>query len=206
MKAADWDERYASTPLVWSAGPNALFAELTAALPPGRALDVACGEGRTALWLAEQGWQVTAVDFSAVGIDKGRERAQAAGVDIEWVVEDVTTADLGTRAYDLVAVLYLHLPAAVMADVLARSGAAVAPGGRLVVLGHDRTNLTEGVGGPQDPDILLEPEQVAAALSSMELERCERVRRETPDGVAVDTLVVARAPDPAGSPTGAGGG
>ena len=64
MDAPEWDARYAATPMVWSAGPNALFAELAAGLPPGRALDVACGEGRTALWLAARGWQVRAVDFS----------------------------------------------------------------------------------------------------------------------------------------------
>ncbi len=193
MEATDWDERYAAAPFVWSAGPNQLFAELTGGLPPGRALDVAAGEGRTAHWLAERGWQVTAVDFSSVGVDKGRKRAEAAGLHIDWVVADVTTADLGTGTYDLVAVLYLHLPRPAMAEVLARCAGSLAPGGRLIVLGHDRTNLAHGVGGPQDPAILHDPDEIAAAVPDLQVERCERVHRETPDGTAIDLLLVAHA-------------
>jgi SAM-dependent methyltransferase len=188
-----WDERYAAAPLVWSAGPNALFAELAGPWPPGRALDVACGEGRTAVWLAGRGWSVRAVDFSAVGVEKARRRAEQEGVDVEWQVLDVVGADLGT-GYDLVVVLYLHLPEHQSAAVLAACGRALAPGGRLVYLGHARDNLRRGVGGPQDPTVLPTPELLAAWAGDLVVERCEHVDRATPDGTAVDVLLVASRP------------
>jgi 2-polyprenyl-3-methyl-5-hydroxy-6-metoxy-1,4-benzoquinol methylase len=191
MDAAAWDDRYASAPLVWSSTPNALFAEVTASLPPGRALDIAAGEGRNALWLAQRGWQVTAIDFSRVAIDKARARAAAAGLAVDWQVADVTVTAFGSQAYDLVAVLYLHLPPGEMRDVLVRAAAAVAPGGTLFVLGHDRDNLEHGCGGPQDPTILHTTDSLAEATTELTPLRLEQVRRPTPEGDAIDTLLVA---------------
>jgi 2-polyprenyl-3-methyl-5-hydroxy-6-metoxy-1,4-benzoquinol methylase len=191
VDADAWDERYASQPLVWSAGPNALFAELVADWPVGRALDVACGEGRTAIWLASRGWQVTAVDFSAAGVAKGRERAAAEGVDVEWQVGDVVRDDLGS-GYDLVAVLYLQLPHVQMAAVVGRCVDALAPGGRLVVIAHDVENLTRGVGGPQDASVLPSADLLREWARAAQVERAEQVTRETPNGTAIDVLMVAR--------------
>src|SRR5687767_10791749 len=119
MTAADWDERYAAG-RQWSDAPNALAAQLLSDLPPGRALDVAAGEGRMSLWLASRGWQVTALDLSAAGLDRGRARAAELGLQVDWQVADATTAELGEQAHDLVLVLYLHLPRADLAAVLAR--------------------------------------------------------------------------------------
>ncbi|KQX66806.1 bifunctional 2-polyprenyl-6-hydroxyphenol methylase/3-demethylubiquinol 3-O-methyltransferase UbiG [Angustibacter sp. Root456] len=191
MDADAWDARYESQPMVWSAGPNALFAELTSDWPAGRALDVACGEGRTAIWLASRGWQVRAVDFSPAGIAKGRERATAEGLDVEWQVGDVRTADLGT-GYDLVALLYLQLPHDQMATVLARCVEALAPGGRLVVIAHDVDNLTRGVGGPRDASVLPSVALLREWAAGAHIERAEQVERETPDGAAIDVLLIAR--------------
>jgi 2-polyprenyl-3-methyl-5-hydroxy-6-metoxy-1,4-benzoquinol methylase len=191
MDADDWDARYASQPMVWSAGPNAMFAELTADWAPGRALDVACGEGRTAIWLAERGWHVTAIDFSAAGVAKGRERAAAQGLQVDWVVDDVVTADLGS-GYDLVALLYLQLPHAQMATVMGHCVDALAPGGRLVVIAHDIDNLTRGVGGPQDASVLPSVSLLREWAGAATVERAEQVERETPDGTAIDVLLVAR--------------
>ena len=84
-RRARWDKRYASKDLVWSAGPNETFAREVGSLTPGRAVDVACGEGRNALWLAEQGWQVTAIDFSTVAIKKAQPIAQHRGVEVQSV-------------------------------------------------------------------------------------------------------------------------
>jgi 2-polyprenyl-3-methyl-5-hydroxy-6-metoxy-1,4-benzoquinol methylase len=180
--------------MVWSAGPNALFAELVTPWPAGRALDVAAGEGRTAIWLAARGWQVRALDFSAVGVDKGRRLAEQRGVasDVEWVVDDATTADLGS-GYDLVALLYLHLPQPQLADVVGRCVQALAPGGRLVVIAHDRDNIAHGVGGPQDPSVLPTAELLRHWARAAEVERAEQVERVTEAGTAIDVLLVARA-------------
>ncbi len=115
MDAEAWDERYAASELVWSAEPNRFVAEELADLPPGRAVDLAAGEGRNAIWLARRGWQVTAVDFSAVALEKGARLAGVStgstAVDVEWVVADATTwrAD---EPLDLAVIAYLQVPAA----------------------------------------------------------------------------------------------
>lgn len=195
MDARAWDERYAAAPLLWSAGPNALFAELTEDLPPGRALDLAAGEGRTALWLASRGWTVTAVDFSGVALDKGRVLSERAGVTVDWVRADVTEPAAIRGSYDLVAVLYLHLAEKVIRDVLRRAVDAVAPGGRLVLIGHDRDNISHGTGGPQDPAILYTTELLADWLGDLEVRRLEQVPRPVGEQTAIDTLLVATARD-----------
>lgn len=197
MRAAGWDERYRAEPLLWSAGPNPFLVEEVAGLPPGRALDVACGEGRNALWLADQGWSVTAVDFSVVAVERGRRLAGDRGLDVEWVVADVLSYVPAGSTYDLVALLYLHLPAADRRRALAQAAAAVAPGGMLLVVGHDTTNLTEGAGGPRDASVLFTPADIIEDLAGqpgLVAERAEVVRRATGDGQpeALDALVRLR--------------
>lgn len=201
MDAGVWDERYAASELVWSAGPNQFVESELAGLPPGRALDLACGEGRNALWLAARGWQVTAMDFSAVAVEKGRQLSDR----VDWVVGDALVSPVPTDL-DLVVVAYLQLPTAERAVALRRAVAALAPGGRLLVVAHDSTNLTEGSGGPQDPRVLFAAEDVLSDLSGLDVVvvRAERVARTvaSPDehgsqGTAWDALVhVRRSPVP----------
>ncbi len=193
MSQTDWDERYRETKWVWSLTPNVFVAEGLAGLAPGRALDLACGEGRNALWLAGRGWRVTAVDFSTAALDKGRERAAEDGLELEWVAADVTGYAPEPGGYDLVLIAYLHLVPRDLATVLRRAADALAPGGTLFVVGHDVTNIADGFGGPQDPDVLYTPEALTAPLGSLRVERAERVTRAV-DGAprpAIDTLAVA---------------
>jgi SAM-dependent methyltransferase len=89
MEREDWDRRYRGTELVWTAQPNRFLVQELRGLPPGRALDLGSGEGRNAVWLAEGGWKVTAVDFSPVALDKARRLAQARGVTVDWVLADL---------------------------------------------------------------------------------------------------------------------
>jgi len=187
--AESWDARYAESDWLWSAGPNATIAEIVGDIPPGTALDVGAGEGRHAVWLAERGWDVTAVDFSAVGLQKGRCHAETRGVTVTWVHADVREwlPPAGTT-YDLVLMVYLHLDA----DVLPRLGQWVAPGGRLVVLGHALRNLTEGVGGPQDARLLHTEEQLRVAAEGLRVERLGEVLRPTPEGEAIDISLIAQ--------------
>jgi SAM-dependent methyltransferase len=186
-----WDERYAASDRVWSATPNAEVERIVGDWPPGRALDLGAGEGRHAVWLASKGWQVTAVDFSLVGLAKGEALSFELGLDVEWEVADVTTWEPpeGTT-YDLVLAAYLHLPE----DVLARTRSWLAPGGALVVVGHALRNLTEGVGGPSDPALLHTLEQLQAAAHGLVVERCEEIVRPTDGGDAIDAVLVARRP------------
>lgn len=190
MDAAAWDERYAGSELLWTAEPNGFLVEEVGEAAPGRALDLACGEGRNAVWLAQQGWEVTGVDFSAAGLDKARALADARGVTVRWIEADVLVWDPPPDAFDLVAVLYLHLPPRDRRAVLRRAAGAVRPGGTLLVVGHHRDNLEEGYGGPPVPEILLDPAEVAADVEEIvEVERADRVLRpvET-DGRTVDAV------------------
>lgn len=201
MDRQQWDERYAGAEFEWSMHPNQFVAAELAALPPGRALDLAAGEGRNSVWLAERGWSVTAVDFSRVGLDKGRTLGAARGVadgQVDWVVADLSEYSPARAAFELVLIAYLQVEAALRARVLACAAAALTPGGTLLVVGHDVTNLTEGVGGPQNPDMLYTPEAITAGLPGLRIVRAERVRRTVErDGAqatAIDTLVRAERP------------
>ena len=160
------------------------------------------GEGRNALWLAEQGWAVTAVDFSAVGLDKARAIARRRGLQLSTVAADATRYH-PEQTFDLVLIAYLQLPWTELQKVLATAAAALTPEGILLLVAHDLTNLAEGVGGPQDAAVLQTPDQVAAALPGLRIEKAERVRRPVEiDGTtrhAIDTLVRASAPAPTSS-------
>jgi len=195
-----WDERYGAAEFDPARPPSQVVAAELGDLPPGRALDLAAGAGRHTVWLAERGWRVTAVDFSRVGLARGRQLSAARGVDearVDWIVADLRDFEPDRDFYDLVLIAYLQVSPELRATVMARAAAALAPGGTAFVVGHDLTNLTEGTGGPQDPDVLYTPEAVCAELPGLRIVRAERVHRvvqtETEAGpvTAVDTVVRA---------------
>ena len=192
MRAVEWDQRYAENQQ-WSTGPNALVAELLEGVPPGDAVDLAAGEGRHALWLAGLGWRVTAVDFSDVGLSRGR--TQPGAERVTWVTADVLEWDATAESLDLVLVAYLHLPEPDLTALLTRSVGWLRPGGRFLLLGHDVDNIASGVGGPQEPGILHSVERLGAVAALLDVDRLEQVRRKTPAGTALDTLLWGRRPD-----------
>ena len=189
MRAEEWDERYAEQ-RQWSAEPNALVGALLTDLTPGAAVDLAAGEGRHALWLAGLGWRVTAVDFSDVGLSRGRSQPGAG--EVTWVTADVTAWATEPESLDLVLVAYLHLAEADTIALLSRAVGWLRPGGRLLVLGHDVENITAGVGGPQEPAILHSVDRLAPVAALLDVDRLEQVRRATPAGTALDTLLWGR--------------
>jgi SAM-dependent methyltransferase len=197
MDREDWDRRYLEKELVWSAEPNRFLVEEVAELTPGRALDLGAGEGRNALWLAGRGWRVMAVDFSEVALDKARRIAVGRGVEVEFVHADLTEYQPERAAFDLVLVLYLHLPWHQMTTVLGRARAALASGGTFLLVGHDRSNLEHGHGGPQRLEVLYTADEVAGLFGGLAIEEAGTRRRpvETDQGVvqAIDCLVRARA-------------
>lgn len=196
MNREEWNDRYRTSELVWTAQPNRFLVAEVVGLTPGRVLDIAAGEGRNAVWLAEQGWDATAADYSEVAIAKAAELAASRGVHVTTVVADATKPLPGTPVFDLVVVAYLQLPEPDRSAALAKAAAAVAPGGLLLVIAHDETNLEHGYGGPQDSAVLTGPVAVAASLEGFDIEKAERVDREveTVDGprVAIDHVVRAR--------------
>lgn len=204
MDAQHWDQRYATSDLIWSGEPNVFVREVLGDREPGRILDLACGEGRNAIWLAERGWQATGIDFSGVGIDKAAALADQRGVGVEWIRADATDPGLDERIagrFDTVLLCYLHLTPAPMRAALRRALTAAAPGGRVLIIAHARDNLSHGVGGPQDPEVLMSAEEVATALGeiaaemhlSSRIDRADQPTREvnTPEGSrqAIDLLV-----------------
>jgi SAM-dependent methyltransferase len=195
--ARAWDDRYAASEQVWSREPNAFVARELADLPPAEALDLACGEGRNAIWLAERGWRVTAIDFSQVAVDRGRRTAGEA-LAVTWVVGDVLAVPLPPA--DLAVLAYLQLPADQRRAAVRRAFAALRPGGTLLVVAHDSTNLAEGTGGPQDPAVLYTAGAVLDDLGGepFEVVRAGRVprtvtaaddHRGSPERTAWDALV-----------------
>lgn len=173
-----WNARYAGKELVWSAEPNDSVAAELQDLPAGKALDLGCGEGRNAIWLARAGWQVTALDFSSVAIDKARTLAAHYGVDVDWVVSDVCDYPMPDGGFDLVLVSFLHTDPAERTRWLARARDAVAPGGVFFYVGHDRSNIEHGHGGPQMPEVLLTGQEICAHLDGFEIDKATVVQRE----------------------------
>jgi SAM-dependent methyltransferase len=194
VKREDWDARYAAVESLWAAKPNRFLVAEVGDLEPGRALDLACGEGQNAIWLATLGWRVTGVDYSEVAIAKARARAERDRVVVDFVCADLVTYEPEAQAFDLVFVLYLHIPSSQRAAVHANAASAVAPDGTFVLLGHDLTNLTDGIGGPSDPDILYTANEIATELTGLEIEKATVVLRDVAgqDRDAIDTIVRAR--------------
>jgi len=196
MDAKDWDEKYAAAELIWGAPPNPVVVEFAASLPPGRALDLGCGEGRHSLWLATRGWEVVGVDFSAVALDKARRIASQAPSRsrdrLRYVVGDVTADSFG-GGYDLILSVFLHFSPPQRKALLERAINSLKPEGILIFLGHDRINAEQGTGGPQDPEILYAPDDLVREIDGrLTIEVAERRYRETDTGTAIDALVVAR--------------
>ncbi len=190
MDRHQWNERYASQPLLWTVDPGPFLGEEVGDRPPGHALDLGAGEGRTALWLAERRWRVTAVDFSDVALDRGHQRAEAAGVgdSVEWICADLVDFDPApTGPYDLVLMMFIHLPAPDRRRLLRQAAAALTTGGVVLAVGYDTSHAPNGEGGPRDPALLFTPEDLVADLEGLRIERDERLVV----GDAVDAIVRA---------------
>lgn len=197
-------ERYRRTPVdrngrLWTDAPDEVLQDLVGDLTPGSALDLAAGDGRNTLFLAQRGWQLTAVDFPAESIRLAQERVAEAGLDATWVVSDARDYQPGRR-FDLVVITYLHLAEADNRAIMARAASWVAPGGHLLVLGHDKANLAGGAPGPRRAEMLYTTDLLRAYVVGLTVVRCEQVFRESavdPErpgevgATAVDTLLFA---------------
>lgn len=191
MDAGDWDDRYRATDRLWSAEPNLFVADRLGSNRAGTGLDLASGEGRNAIWLAEQGWDMTAVDFSEAAVERGR----AISDEVRWVVADIRTWE-PDDVYHLVVVAYLHLVLDEFEPLIQRVVNWLAPGGELFMVGHDRRNIEHGVGGPQVPAVLWDIEEIVPWLNGLDILEAEIVEREVVaengSRMALDALIRAR--------------
>lgn len=193
MDSTEWDQRYSSTDRLWSSEPNLFVADRLADVEPGVGLDLASGEGRNAIWLADRGWEMDAVDFSEVAVDRGRRRSDL----VEFIEADILDWE-PSRTYDLVLIAYLHLMPKDFERLIRRVTGWLSPGGELFMVGHDRSNLDEGVGGPPVLEILWDVDQILEWLGDLRLIEGGVVQRPVEDDgdivFARDALVRARAP------------
>lgn len=159
---AFWNQMYQNRHTPWDAEPNPILAETVEDLGPGMALDVGCGEGSDAVWLANRGWQVTAVDLSSVALDRGR----AADVDhlVHWVQADLLAWQPPADTFDLVSSHFLHFPPAERPLLFARFAQAVRQGGTLLFVSHHHSDLHTTIGRWQIPDLYFTAEDIAATL------------------------------------------
>jgi SAM-dependent methyltransferase len=192
---AEWDRRYADREQLWSGQPNGALVAEVAGLTPGRVLDVGCGEGADAVWLARSGWTVTAIEVSGVALERAVGHARDAGVAVDWVHAELVEAALAPASFDLVSAQYpalLRTPDAASERALL---AAVAPGGVLLLVHHADMHTQQAHDGGVDPADYVWPPMVAALLDNdWEVELDERRPRIAPVGGAgahpVDDLVL----------------
>ena len=193
------DRRYADREYIWAVEPNQFVERYVRDLRAGSAIDLAAGEGRNAVWLAQQGWSVSAVDFSQAGLDKAARLAADTGVEDRVVTVNADAlAWSPTDPVDLVVIAYLQLLPEQVRTALEHAASWLRPGGRVLVIAHDRTNIEHGYGGPPVPDRCYTVDETVEALSGLEVEVAEVAKRdvETEEGprTALDTLVIARRP------------
>ncbi|MGW2017648.1 class I SAM-dependent methyltransferase [Streptomyces sp. NPDC001927] len=182
---AEWDSRYAERQQLWSGRPNGALVTETAGLTPGRVLDVGCGEGADAVWLARAGWEVTALEVSGVALQRAAGHARDAGVDVHWIHAELTQAALPPNSFDLVSAQYpalLRTPEATAERALIE---AVAPGGVLLLVHHAGMDSQQPDDSGFDPADYVWPSMVAALLGDdWEIETDDVRPRVIPDGGA----------------------
>jgi SAM-dependent methyltransferase len=198
--AAFWDEHYGSAPALWSGRPNPVLLDEVTDLPPGRALDVGCGEGADALWLAGRGWHVLATDVSQVALDRAAAAVDAGGLSdqVMWVQHDLSVWTPPARSFDLVSSQFFHLPADIRPRIYAGLAGSVAPGGTFLVVAHHPSDLDTTMQRPPVEEMFFTADELADQLDDeWEVQLAEARPRKAidPDGREItitDTVLKAR--------------
>ncbi len=193
-----WDRRYSEAS--WPTEPDAAMVELVEPLAPGRALDLGCGTGRNAIWLARRGWDVTGVDASEVGLAQAQARATEIGVALNLVQDNLLDYRPPTARFDLVVVANIHLAPGERGPFFAAAASALAPGAHLFVVGHHLDSL--GRSGPPDPERLFTEQRLAGLFPTLFVERLERFERHHEQGGSLIDVIVWATRTPS-APTGA---
>jgi SAM-dependent methyltransferase len=160
----DFDALYAGDDPVWSGEPNGALIDEIADSEPGRALDVGCGEGADAVWLAQRGWQVTALDIAAAALKRAEQHARQAGVQVRWLHRGLLEAPLERDSFELVSAQYPALRHTADEAAIRALLSLVAPGGMLLVVHHADVDLEEARAHGVDPSLFVSPDDVRSAL------------------------------------------
>ncbi len=177
-----WDERYGLEGFAFGTEPNDFLFEVTDRIPPGKILCLGEGEGRNAVFLAERGCRVTAVDASSVGLEKTRRLAASRSVEIATVLADLADFIIEPAAWDGIVSIFVHLPPSLRATVHRQVVAGLRPGGVVVLEGYTPEQLEFGTGGPPVAELLYEPDVVFGDFADLEFEIARAVIREVHEG------------------------
>ncbi len=179
-----WDEKYSNSQFIYGSSPNDFLREnVHHFVPEGKILCIAEGEGRNAVWLAELGFKVTAVDASEVGLAKGRALAKSKGVSVHWVHADLQDYNPGTKAWDGVVAIFAHLPPDLRSRVHADCVESLKMGGVLLLEAYTPEQLNFRTGGPTNVDWLMSPELLQNELQGLTFERLQKIEREIIEGI-----------------------
>ena len=177
-----WDERYSTTEYVYGTDPNAFLAGRIADLPTGRTLCIAEGEGRNAVFLAEHGHRVTAVDASAVGLEKARKLAGSRGVDIDTVVADLADFEIEPGTWDVVVSIFAHVPPAIREPLHQKIVKGLRPGGVFVLEAYTPQQVSLGTGGPPVAELTMTLAALRTELAGLEFRHAVEFERDVLEG------------------------
>lgn len=177
-----WDQRYSSDQYVYGTKPNEWFAEKLHIIKPGKLLMPAEGEGRNAVWAAEQGWQVTAFDQSPEGKTKALNLATERDVEIEYQVKDLRCFRDDSEKYDAIGLIYVHMPPEYRSKVHEELIKMLKPGGSLILEAFSKAQLSNNSGGPKMEELLYDPEELKNDFKEMKILEFYNVRLHLEEG------------------------
>jgi len=178
-----WDERYAVAEFVYGKEPNTFLAEHYLKLPKGKVLSLAEGEGRNAVFLAAHGYEVTAVDASLVGLDKGRQLAEELGVNVEWIHADLNDFDMGLQQWDGIVSIFCPLPSSIRQKLYQKLPQALKPGGVFLLEAYTPDQVGRGTGGGNSLDVMQTVISLIAELPGLTFNHLQELEREVVEGI-----------------------
>jgi SAM-dependent methyltransferase len=178
-----WDERYSAEEYAYGTTPNDFLVANVSSIPKGKVLSIAEGEGRNAVFLAKQGYDVTAVDGSLVGLDKARKLAEENYVDIEFIHADLADYDLGENKWDAIVSIFCPLPSWLRKELYKKVVAALKQNGVFLLEAYTPNQLKHSTGGGHSVDVMQSKESLKLELGSMKFKHLVELEREVIEGV-----------------------
>ena len=177
-----WDERYADEEYVYGTDPNEFLKEQVSKLPKGKILSLCEGEGRNVVYLAKQGFDVTGVDSSSVGLAKAKRLAEREGVTITTELADMGDFHIEPDKWDGVVSIFCHIPPAMRSELHRQVVAGLKPGGVLILEAYTPVQLALGTGGPQVAALTMTAETLRSELKGLDIEKIQELERDVVEG------------------------